>query len=85
MRAGGDCQDPPLNQSALGVFILEENIFLQHFHCEETLAASLLRQQHLYTKKERQYSYLNSKEAASRETLKEAAVCHRSHEPKKYV
>lgn len=47
VRAGGQRQDSPLHQGALCVFVLEENVFLQYFHRKETLAASLLRQQHL--------------------------------------
>lgn len=47
VRARGERQDPPLHQGALRVLVLEENVFLQHLHGEQTLAASLLRQQHL--------------------------------------
>ncbi|TNN81076.1 hypothetical protein EYF80_008732 [Liparis tanakae] len=50
--------------SALGVLVLEENVFLQHFDGEQTLAASLLRQQHLSGDGERRGSYCNNKDSA---------------------
>ena len=58
VRARGERQDPPLHQSALGVLVLEENVFFQDLNCKQTLAASLLCQQHLCSNRERRESYL---------------------------
>lgn len=67
--ARGESQDPPLHQGALCVFVLEENVFLQHLHRKQTLAASLLRKQHLCSNTERW------DEAAVIRILKGATVC----------